>query len=102
MMERGARAQSPDGLIARAQRLLAAGARTEALDLADELARVPLTRAEWNDALGSLLTFCEAPIRALPFHERAVALAPANALFLYNLAAAQRMSGESPEAAEGT
>lgn len=99
MMERGASAQSPDGLIARAQRLLAAGARTEALDLADELARAPLTRAEWNDALGSLLTFCEAPLRALPFHERAVALAPGNGLFLYNLAAAQRMSGDF-EAAE--
>jgi hypothetical protein len=30
----------------------------------------------------------------LAFHERAVALAPGNALYLYNLAAAQRMSGE--------
>jgi tetratricopeptide (TPR) repeat protein len=94
MIEPGTRPFNPEGLIAHAQRLLAAGARGEALDLANELVRVPLARAEWNDAVGSLLTFCEAPIRALPFHERAVALAPGNALFLYNLAAAQRMSGE--------
>jgi hypothetical protein len=90
----GTRSPNPEGLIVRAQRLVAAGARGEALDLANELARVPLDRAEWNDAVGSLLTFCEAPIRALPFHERAVALDPGNSLFLYNLAAAQRMSGE--------
>jgi tetratricopeptide (TPR) repeat protein len=94
MMEHGTRSLNPQGLIAQAQRLLAVGARGEALDLANELARMPLARAEWNDAVGSLLTFCEAPIRALPFHERAVALAPGNALFLYNFAAAQRMSGE--------
>jgi len=93
-MEHGTRSLNPEGLIAHAQRLLAVGARGEALDLANELARVPLARADWNDAVGSLLTFCEAPIRALPFHERAVALAPGNALFLYNLAAAQRMSGQ--------
>jgi tetratricopeptide (TPR) repeat protein len=93
-MEHGTRSLDPEGLIAHAQRLLAVGARAEALDLANELARVPLARAEWNDAVGSLLTFCEAPIRALPFHERAVTLAPGNTLFLYNLAAAQRMSGE--------
>lgn len=87
-------ASATDRLIARAQRLLAMGARSEAFEVAEALARSPLERAEWNDALGSLLTFCEAPARALPFYERAVALAPGKGIFLYNLAAAQRMSGE--------
>ena len=83
----------PDCLIAYAQCLLGLGARSDALAIAERLARLRLDRADWNDALGTLFTYCEAPARALALHERAVALAPDNAVFSYNLAAAQRMSG---------
>jgi len=76
-----------------ARSLLAAGARAEALDMAERLASDPVDRADWSDALGTLLTFCEAPARALPFFERAVALAPESAVYRYNLATAQRMTG---------
>lgn len=83
----------PDRLIACAQGLLAVGARAEALDIVERLVKVRLTRADWNDALGTLLTFCEAPARALPFHEQAVALDPGNGVYRYNLATTQRMTG---------
>lgn len=83
----------PDCLIAYAQCLIAVGARGEALKVTEQLSVTRLERADLNDALGTLLTFCEAPARALPLHERAVALDPGNGVYLYNLAAAQRMSG---------
>jgi tetratricopeptide (TPR) repeat protein len=83
----------PDCLIGYAHCLLGMGARSEALAIAERLGRMRLERADWNDALGTLFTYCEAPARALALHERAVALAPDKAVFLYNLAAAQRMTG---------
>jgi tetratricopeptide (TPR) repeat protein len=76
-----------------ARSLLAAGARDQVLDIVERLAAVPLDRADWNDALGTLLTFCEAPARALRFFERAVELAPRTSAYRYNLATAQRMTG---------
>jgi hypothetical protein len=51
-------------------------------------------RPDWNDALGTLFTYCEEPARALPFYQRAVELAPNNTAYLYNLATAQRMLGD--------
>ena len=76
------------------QCLIANGQRREALQVADRATDMPLHRADWNDALGTLLTFCEEPVRALPFFARAVALAPQDSNFLYNLATAQRMNGD--------
>lgn len=85
----------------RAQCLVALGRRSEAHEIAIRLTAVAGEQPEWNDALGALLTHCEDPVRALPFFERAVALAPARTDYLYNLAAAQRMTGD-PHAAERT
>jgi Flp pilus assembly protein TadD len=82
-----------------AQQLLMMGRRREALKLADKLAATKLERADWNDSLASLLTYCEEPARALSFFERAVTLAPSNPDYLYNCATAQRMVG-NPAAAE--
>jgi tetratricopeptide (TPR) repeat protein len=84
----------PVFLIQRGRCLVAAGNRREALELAGRVTAQSLNRAEWNDALGTLLTFCEEPARALPFFRRAVDLSPADGNFLYNLATAQRMTGE--------
>jgi tetratricopeptide (TPR) repeat protein len=84
----------PTFLLQQGQCLIAAGRRREALRVADRVIAVPLHRADWNDALGTLLTYCEEPARALPFFTRAVALAPRNSNFLYNLATAQRMNGD--------
>ncbi|GAC1305129.1 MAG: hypothetical protein NVSMB10_08730 [Steroidobacteraceae bacterium] len=53
-----------------------------------------LDRAEWNDALGTLLTYCADPAGALPFYERAVGLAAHRSGYRYNLATAQRMLGD--------
>jgi Flp pilus assembly protein TadD len=84
----------PTFLIQNGQCLVAIGHRREALETADRAAAMNLHRADWNDGLGTLLTFCEEPMRALPFFTRAVELSPNNSNFLYNLATAQRMTGD--------
>jgi Flp pilus assembly protein TadD len=84
----------PAFLIQRGHCLVAAGSRREALEVADHVSAQSLDRADLNDALGTLLTFCEEPGRALPFFRRAADLSPADGSFLYNLATAQRMTGE--------
>lgn len=83
------------------QYLIGLGRRREALAVAARIAAAPLERADWNDALGTLWTLCDEPARALPFFERAVAQAPNDSRYLYNLAAVQRMIGEIA-AAEAT
>src|SRR5260370_10251819 len=75
------------------QYLVAMGKRCEALHLANTVAAMDLGRPDWNDAVGTLFTYCEDPARALSFFERAVTLAPNNAQYSYNLATAQRMVG---------
>jgi tetratricopeptide (TPR) repeat protein len=84
----------PTFLLQLGQCFIATGRRREALQVADKVAAVTLHRADWNDALGTLLTYCEEPARALPFFARAVDLAPRDSNFLYNLATAQRMNGD--------
>ncbi|MDB6085176.1 MAG: sulfotransferase family protein [Gammaproteobacteria bacterium] len=74
--------------------LIAHGRRGEAREVALRLASAPLERADWNDSLGTLLTYCDDPMSALPFHERAVALAAEETGYRYNLATAQRMTGD--------
>jgi tetratricopeptide (TPR) repeat protein len=74
--------------------LISTGQGREALDVAVHVATMPLQRADWNDALGTLFTYCDEPIRAIPFFERAINLAPNDSRYLYNLATAQRMIGD--------
>jgi tetratricopeptide (TPR) repeat protein len=76
------------------QYLIAMGQRREALNVASIVAAMHLGRADWNDAVGTLFTYCEEPARALTFFERAATLEPNNAQYLYNLATAQRMVGD--------
>ena len=76
------------------QCLVALGRRSEALKIANQVATAKPDRADWNDALGTLFAHCEQPARALAFFERAVQSAPQNAFFIYNLATAQRMTGD--------
>lgn len=80
------------------QYLIANGQRREALELAMALAGTALPRADWNDALGTLFTLCDEPSKALPFLQSAVMLAPDDSRYGYNLAAAQRMTGDLREA----
>ena len=87
-------------LINRGLCLVATGNRRDAIEVAERVAALKLERAELEDALGTLFTFCEDPKRALPFFLRAVELAPSNSSFIYNLATAQRMIGEFAAAEE--
>ena len=83
------------------QHLISMGQVREALDVAAQVATMPLQRADWNDALGTLFTYCDEPIRAISFFERAINLAPHDGRYRYNLATAQRMIGDLA-AAEAT
>jgi tetratricopeptide (TPR) repeat protein len=76
------------------QYLIAMGQRREALNVANTVATMHLGRADWNDAVGTLFTYCEEPARALAFFKRAATLEPNNAQYLYNLATVQRMVGD--------
>lgn len=88
---------SPDdagSIITLGQSLLALGRRADAHAAALQAAALLPERADLNDAVGTLLTYCEDAVRALHFFERAVERAPARTDYLYNLAAAQRMTGD--------
>lgn len=74
--------------------LFADGRRQEALQVANRVAGLSLSRADLNDALGTLLTYLGHPDRALGFHARAVESSPDDSALLYNLATAQRMTGD--------
>jgi tetratricopeptide (TPR) repeat protein len=76
------------------QCLVAVGRRAEAHKLAIGLVAEQSDQPCWNDALGTLLTYCEDPKRALPLFTRAVTMEPGRSEYLYNLAAAQRMIGD--------
>jgi len=84
----------PALLIQYGQCLVVSGQRREALQVADRAAAMNLNRADWNDALGTLLSFCDEPTRALPLFRRAVELSPHDSNHLYNLATVQRMTGD--------
>jgi tetratricopeptide (TPR) repeat protein len=77
-----------------AQALVLNGQRRKAFAIACRLAETPCERPDWNDALGTLFTYCEDPARARGLFERATTLAPTHTAYRYNLATAQRMLGE--------
>jgi tetratricopeptide (TPR) repeat protein len=79
--------------------LLRLGRRPEALSVALRAQALVASSAKLHDALGTLFTYLEEPLRALPHFRRAVERAPENVDFRYNLAMAQRMGGDL-EAAE--
>ena len=85
---------APIFLVHYGQCLVATGQRREALEAAGRAAAMNSTGADCDDALGTSLTFCEEPARALSFFMRAVVLSPHDSNFLYNLATAQRMTGD--------
>jgi tetratricopeptide (TPR) repeat protein len=86
-------------LIQYGQCLMRLGRRTEALAIALQAEKLVLDRPPLEDALGTLLTHVEQATRAVPYFQRAVQNAPTNVDFRYNLAMAQRMTGDL-EAAE--
>ncbi len=75
------------------------GRRKEALAIALRAEKLVLDRPQLQDALGTFLTHVALADRAVPYFLRAVQSAPANVDFRYNLAMAQRMTGDL-EAAE--
>jgi tetratricopeptide (TPR) repeat protein len=81
------------------QCLLRLGRRQDALEVALRAERLSLDSPHLHDALGALLTHLEEPARALRFFQHALEKAPTNVDFRYNLAMAQRMTGDL-EAAE--
>jgi tetratricopeptide (TPR) repeat protein len=89
----------PASILTLGQSLLALGRRGDAYAAALRVASLEPERAELNDAVGTLLTYCEDAGRAVQFFERAVARAPARSEYWYNLAAAQRMTGDVAGAA---
>jgi thioredoxin-like negative regulator of GroEL len=99
---RQAVARAPDDatlLIQYGQCLFRLGRRQDALAIAWRADAAELTSPALHDALGTLLTHLEEATLALPHFQRAVEGAPTNVDFIYNLAMAQRMTGDF-EAAE--
>ena len=78
--------------------LLRLGRQRDLFDVALQLERLQPSSAPHLDALGTLLTRLEEPVRALPYFQRAVSSVPGQIGYRYNLAMAQRMVGELQEA----
>ena len=73
--------------------LAMAGQINAALAQAVEAERLGVESPADLDAIGTIYSFCDNQVRALGFFEKAVAAEP-SAHFLYNLATAQRMTGD--------
>jgi Tfp pilus assembly protein PilF len=86
-------AGSPRLLLNKAQCLLALGRRTEAVDSATVALSNATRDAVLLDAIGSFFSFAGDQHTALNAFERAVALAPGNAHFLFNRATVLRFHG---------
>ena len=72
--------------------LAMAGRYQDALTSVNAAEHLGISSASDLDTAGTILSHCDEQTRALTYFERAVALKPASA-YLYNLAAAQRMTG---------
>jgi len=78
--------------------LFRSGRRRAALEAALSISKMTLSQPALWDALGTLLTYCEEAGEACPCFETAVAAAPKNVGYRYNLAMAQRMLGRFADA----
>ena len=87
------RPDMPRMLLNKAQCLLAMGRRSEARASADAALSLATRDAVLLDALGSFYSFAGHQRDALEAFERAVALAPDNAHFIFNRATVQRFLG---------
>ena len=85
-------------LLQRARCLLALGRRSEALDAAAAAQLHAAADPVLLDAAGGIFSAANDQARALAAYDAAVALAPANAHFLYNRAAVRRFLGKLAEA----
>lgn len=81
-----------------AQAAIASDHRRIALEAVNAAARLAPMEAVKQDTIGTVFTFCEEPAKALDWFDRACAAQPNNPHFLFNLASAQRMCGNSMDA----
>jgi tetratricopeptide (TPR) repeat protein len=87
--------RNPVAHLKRAQCLLALGHASEARAAADLAERyAPPSDALFWDALGSLLSYAGDQAKALAAYDRAVALAPNSAAFIFNRATVRRFLGD--------
>jgi tetratricopeptide (TPR) repeat protein len=86
--------RNPKLLLRRAQLLLALGRKTDAAAAALQAERHAPPDAAFWDALGSVLSFANQQRRALDAYDRALALAPNEANYVFNRAAVRRFVGE--------
>jgi tetratricopeptide (TPR) repeat protein len=91
-------ADNPVLLLNRAQCLLALGELSKAIEAADGAQRQAAGDAALLDAVGSLYSHANDQQRALAAYDAALALAPANPLFIFNRAAVRRFLGQLAEA----
>lgn len=84
----------PLGLVQRAQCLLALGRLPEACEMAAVAQRNATAGPVLLDAIGGIFNVADDQRRALLAYDRAVALAPNNAHFLFNRASVRRFVGE--------
>ena len=78
--------------------LVRAGRRNDALRVAQLIAELSPESPYHCDTLGTVLTHCEVPEKAIPHFKHACALISDSPQFLFNLASAQRMVGAVKEA----
>jgi len=84
----------PQGLLTRAQCLLALGRRGEACGAAEAALAAATTDPLLLDALGSFFSFAGDQLTALKAFDQAAALAPNNAHFIFNRATVRRFLGQ--------
>ena len=84
----------PECLLEYGLHLVGSGRRRDALAVAKRLESVNLPTAELNTARGTLLTYCDEPLRALVSFEAALQQSPNSGECLFNRASAQRMIGD--------